>query len=133
MLLKNHNSANELMHNSDALIPMPLSTVRLQERGYNQAQLLSQAFAPHKTRNGLLLRIRHTRPQSECSLTERLSNVRNAFAVEPAMLKQITDKRLLLIDDVMTTGASLFEAAHTLLHSGASHVSALVIARTLHD
>jgi ComF family protein len=132
-LLANNETAIRLARSCDAVLPIPLSTERLKERGYSQAQLIAQSLAPSKTLIRLLLRIRHTRPQSECSLTERLSNVRNAFVIDPSQQAFLKGKKLLLVDDVMTTGTSLFEAAQTLLQAGADQVSAVVIARTHHD
>jgi len=125
-----HPSVQELVRVCDALIPMPLSKQRLHSRGYNQASLLAHQLDPCKTRNNVLLRIRDTRAQSECSVGERLLNVRHAFAVNPTQRHCIRDQHLLLTDDVMTTGASLYEAAETLLRAGASKVSAVVLART---
>lgn len=118
------------LENADVVLPMPLSVQRLQERGYNQALLLAQALAPNKVQAHTLLRIRHTRTQSELPLKERLSNVDGAFAIEPKQRAALGGQRVVLVDDVMTTGASLRAAAQPLLQAGVAHLSCLVLART---
>jgi ComF family protein len=118
---------------ADLVLPMPLSAARLRERGYNQALLLARQLtrdAPGKTNAHLLLRIRHTPPQQGLTRAQRLRNLRGAFLVEPLHAAQIQQRRVLLVDDVMTTGASLHAAALALRGAGVLSVSALVLART---
>ncbi|HCY16807.1 MAG: phosphoribosyltransferase [Curvibacter sp. GWA2_64_110] len=115
---------------ADLLLPVPLSRQRLQQRGYNQALELARQLAPAKTAPGLLLRIRDTPPQSSLQRAERLRNVQGAFAVEPLRQTEVRGKRVVLIDDVMTSGASLFAAAQALRDAGAAHITGLVLART---
>lgn len=116
------------------IVPMPLSGIRLRERGYNQAWELAKHLvgrqARHKLRADLLLRIAHTPPQPGLPRAERLRNVSQAFAVNPLLADQITSRRIALVDDVMTSGASVFSAANTLKQAGAQQVSALIFART---
>jgi len=114
---------------ADQVLPMPLSTQRLRARGFNQALELARRLAPDKTDPALLLRIRETAPQSALSRNERLHNVRHAFAVEPHRAGELSGRRVVLVDDVMTSGASLYAAATALHQAGASHVTALVLAR----
>lgn len=114
----------------DLVLPVPLSDQRLRWRGFNQSQLLAQALAPHKTRSDLLLRIRDTATQSNLPRAERLRNVAGAFALEPLKAPGVQHQRVLLVDDVMTSGASLHAAANALLQAGALAVGALVVART---
>lgn len=114
----------------DALLPMPLSAQRLFERGYNQALELARHLDPHKTRPHLLLRTRHTAPQPSLGRAERQRNVQGAFALEPLQADAVRGRRLVLVDDVMTSGASLFAAAAVLKQAGATHVTGLVVART---
>lgn len=132
-LMRQNESIAHHLSNCDAVLAMPLSRQRLQERGFNQADLLARALHPGKHQAQWLLRLRHTRAQSECTLAERLTNVKHAFAVHPAHRARVQGLKLLLVDDVMTTGASLFEAARSLLQAGASEVSAVVFARTAAD
>jgi len=114
----------------DLLLPMPLSRARLRERGFNQALELARRLAPRKTDPALLLRTRDTPAQSGLTRAERLRNLRGAFAVEPLRAAELRDRRIVLVDDVMTSGASLFAAAQVLRHAGAAHVAGLVLART---
>jgi len=119
-----------LIDQADLLLPLPLSPQRLRERGYNQAQLLSHRLHAGKTRADLLLRIKHTPAQHTLKRALRLSVLQDAFALEPLLADEVKGRRLVLIDDVMTTGASLHAAARVLRAGGAASVSALVVART---
>jgi len=119
----------------DWLLPLPLSAERLAWRGFNQAWELTRALqrqsACRATADAsLLLRIRHTRPQSELKRSARLDNLKGAFAVEPLRAADLKSRRVVLVDDVMTSGASLLTAAGVLRQAGASHVSAVVLTRT---
>jgi ComF family protein len=115
---------------ADALVPVPLHVRRQWSRGFNQTEELARHI-------GLpvwcvLRRVRHTAPQSGLSATERVRNVRNAFAIRPlARRRRLGDARLILLDDVCTTGATLGECAGVLKAAGAQEVRALTIARTL--
>jgi len=115
---------------ADWLLPMPLSAQRLQTRGFNQTLVLARALEPDKLRAEVLLRVRETPPQSSLSRRERRLAVRGAYAVEPAHAAAVRGKRIVLLDDVMTTGATLHEAAKVLRRQGAAHITALVFART---
>ncbi|MEO6856566.1 MAG: phosphoribosyltransferase family protein, partial [Rhodoferax sp.] len=98
--------------------------------GFNQALELARHLAPHKTQAQLLLRTRHTAPQPTLNRAERLRNVQGAFALEPLRADVLRGQRVVLVDDVMTSGASLFAAAAVLKQAGAVHVTGLVVART---
>ncbi|HWP12624.1 MAG TPA: ComF family protein [Ramlibacter sp.] len=115
---------------ADLVLPMPLSRQRLAERGFNQALLLARALAPGKTEAHLLLRIRHTAAQTALDRDDRLGNVKGAFAVDPQMDSKLRGRRVVLVDDVMTSGASLFTAAQALRQAGAAWITGLVLART---
>jgi len=115
---------------ANLLLPMPLSITRLKERGYNQALLLARALEPSKTRADILLRIQDTPAQHTLKRAERLTVLNHAFAVEPLLADTLRGQRVVLVDDVMTTGASLFTAARVLKAAGASAVTGLVVART---
>ena len=118
------------MDAAHVLIPMPLSRQRLQERGYNQAQLLACALDAPKVAHDTLLRTVDTPPQRTLPRSERLRSVRHAFAVEPVHTDRVRGQRILLVDDVMTSGASLHAAARTLRQAGATQVAAVVFCRT---
>jgi ComF family protein len=115
---------------ADVLLPMPLSKERLRERGYNQAHVLARALDAPKLAHGVLLRVRDTPPQRTLPRSERLRAVQDAFAIDPLQVHRVKGKRVVLLDDVMTSGASLHAAAHVLRGAGAAHTTALVLART---
>lgn len=115
---------------ADLLLPIPLSSQRLHQRGYNQAVLLAKQLSAAKTRTDLLLRVVDTPAQHSLKRAQRLTALNEAFAVEPLKASALKGARLVLIDDVMTTGASLNTAAHVLKAAGAAHVTGLVVART---
>lgn len=115
---------------ADLIIPMPLHPLRLRERGFNQAGELARAFGklrriPVDSRS--CRRIRHTLGQADLPWRERARNVRGAFDCAT----DFSGRRLLLIDDVMTTGASVDELARTLKLHGALQVTVLALARAL--
>lgn len=115
---------------ADWVLPMPLSRERLAERGYNQAWLLARELCPDKAHPHLLLRTRHTASQRTLPRRERLANLEGALAVDPLRTHELRGKRVVLIDDVMTSGASLHTAARVLREAGAQHIGAVVLART---
>ena len=114
----------------DALIPMPLAAGRLRERGFNQAQELARLAG---RRLGLPVlaqacrKVAETPPQAALPWTERARNVRGAFVCD-ADLRGLS---VAVVDDVMTTGATLDELARNLKRAGAHHVSGWMVARTL--
>jgi len=130
LLLRSAAGVEPALDAADLVIPMPLSRQRLSERGFNQALLLARAVAQGKTRTGLLLRTRHTAPQTSLDRRMRLGNLRNAFAVEPLASGQVRGRQVVLIDDVMTSGASMAAAAAALRLAGAAGVTGIVLART---
>lgn len=113
----------------DLLLPAPLSDARLRERGFNQSWELARRLAPSADAR-LLLRIRDTPHQVDLPLERRASNVREAFAIEPLRRAELAGRNVVLVDDVMTTGATAAEMARTLLLCGASRVQLWVLART---
>lgn len=114
----------------DLLIPMPLHPARLKRRGFNQALEIARHLSrrlgipmdPHACR-----RLRDTPPQATLKLPDRAANLRNAFACDTSL----AGKHVALLDDVMTSGASLGELAKAVRKQGAAKVSAWVVARTL--
>lgn len=130
LLLRSTPWVEPALDAADAVLPMPLSGARLKTRGFNQALLLARQLAPDKTDNRLLLRIKDTPPQSSLKRADRLGSVNDAFAIDPLLAAQVKGARLVLVDDVMTSGASLFAATRVLRAAGAAHITGMVIART---
>jgi len=124
--------ASRITIKPDCLIAIPLHPTRLRERGFNQSQLLAARISK---RLGIPLlteacqRVRDTPPQSSLPWKERDKNMRDAFAVSSSA--DFVDSHVAIVDDVMTTGASLGELARTLKKAGAREVSVWVVARTL--
>jgi ComF family protein len=115
------------------LLPVPLSTQRLRERGYNQAWELARRLARAcgaEADARLLLRVKETPHQLALPLDQRTENVRRAFAVEPRRLAELRGRSVTVVDDVMTTGATVAEIARVLRQAGATAVSIWVFART---
>ena len=113
----------------DMVIPVPLHIKRLRERGFNQSLLLAKAVGKsHRitVEPYTLKRIRWTEPQVNLSGKERKLNVKGAFEVQ----KDVKGKRILLVDDVYTTGATVRECSKILKKSGAKDVCVLTLART---
>ena len=130
LLLRSTPWAEPVLDGADLVLPLPLSRQRLRQRGFNQALLLARQLAPDKTDATLLLRLRDTPAQSSLARAQRLENLHGAFAIEPLRAHRVSGQRVVLIDDVMTTGATLHAAAGVLHRAGAAQVSALVVART---
>lgn len=115
----------------DMVVPIPLHPERRRSRGYNQAELLARSLA-HRigipVDNRVLIRNRSTLPQVGLTDVQRLANVRNAFRCIDS--RRISGRRILLIDDVMTTGATAASASSAFMKNGALRVSVLTLART---
>jgi ComF family protein len=120
----------QMIEQANHVWALPLSNERLRERGYNQAALLAAQLSSRKSRHNALVRIRHSPPQASSSRVERLRQLKHAFMVEPSQIGSVQGQHIVLIDDVMTSGATVFEAARTLLQAGASRVDAAIFART---
>lgn len=129
-LLRSTPWVEPTLERADLVLPMPLAPARLRERGFNQAHELARRLAPEKTNAALLRRIRETPPQSGLTRAERLHNLRGAFALEARHAADLRGRHVVLVDDVMTSGASLFAAARVLRAAGAAQVAAVVLART---
>lgn len=118
----------------DLIIPMPMHPTRLRERGFNQALEIAKILTKNckeKLDYKGVERQTLTPPQASLPLKERVKNIKGAFKVNTETIDKLAGKRIAIVDDVMTTGASLNELAKTLKKAGASHVECWVIARTL--
>jgi ComF family protein len=115
----------------EVLVPVPVHAARRRERGYDQAELIAAEAASILSLPWLpaVTRIRATAPQYRLDRRRRAANVRDAFAVRPDAVRAITGRWVVLVDDVVTTGATLTASANALLTSGAEAVSAITVAR----
>lgn len=117
----------------DLVVPVPLSRSRLRQRGYNQAWELARRVARLRrlpAEAGVLRRLRDTGQQSQLARSERQRNVRAAFGVEPGARPGLQGRHVALVDDVMTSGATVAEAAAELMRAGARSTEVWVLART---
>jgi ComF family protein len=116
----------------DIIIPVPLHKIRSKGRGFNQSELLAKDISDfHKVPvlTDILVRVKNTVPQFELKKGERLKNIKGAFAVtDPDIIRR---KNILLIDDIMTTGATTNECAKILFAAGAKRVFVYALARAL--
>jgi ComF family protein len=127
-------AARELAPEADAIVPMPLHWTRLWQRRFNQAAALAAVVSRH---SGLpaeplwLRRRKRTRRQVGLSRTERQQNLQGAFVVPDAARPQLMGKRVLLVDDVLTTGASANAASRVLMRGGAASVDIVTFSRVV--
>ncbi len=125
-------NAGPLISPETTLVPVPLHWSRMLRRRFNQSVLIADAIAAERAMRHIpdaLQRIRATKPQKNMSRSERYENQRGALRAHPKRQDQITGKPILLIDDVMTTGATLSACAEACLQAGAASVNVLVFAR----
>ncbi len=119
------------LHQEILVIPIPLSKKRFNERGFNQSELIARSFASRDTTlllsTNILTRNKHTKPQSSINLKrERLTNIQGVFSVKNSPL--LIGKTCILIDDIVTTGATMKEASSVLKKSGAKKVILIAVA-----
>jgi len=130
-------AGGDLLAACDLVVPVPLHRLRLWWRGFNQALLLAAALARRSGRPLLrdaLLRIRRTPSQQGLGAAARRRNITPAaFTVHPRRRALLEGRAVLLVDDVLTTGATLEACARTLLRAGANRVDVLVFARVVRD
>lgn len=122
----------ELLAEVDIIAPVPLHPLRLMGRGFNQSLILARAVGRQSRAElapALLRRLRHTRPQAGLDPGQRLANVAGAFGVSRLWAGRLKGKRVLVVDDVFTTGATVNECARALKAAGASAVDILTLVR----
>ena len=113
----------------DAIVPVPMHRAKLRKRGYNQAELLARSLGKRigiRYERALLAKTRDLGAQSKLPRSERAANVHGAFLASP----RAASRRILLVDDVITTGETIRACAQALLDAGAKSVAAAVVAKT---
>lgn len=129
-------AAPELVAEADLVMPVPLHWWRLWQRRYNQSQLLARAMVTEvgvaeKLVPDLLIRNKRTRSQGHMSYAARARNVAGAFRLNPKWMPHLLGKRVLVVDDVYTTGATVTAVARTLLRAGAGAVDVITTTRVV--
>lgn len=131
-MARKRSSVLDLVQQADLILGMPLTPERIKERGYNQAHEWAKRLDSLKTRSDVLLRFGHLSAQAglgRSARQQRLSTLMGSFQVDPYRQHWVKQCRVLLIDDVQTTGATLHAAAAALRRAGAQEVYGLVFAR----
>jgi ComF family protein len=129
-------AGQQLIVEADALVPVPLHWRRLWSRRFNQSAALARIIAEEcglPVLPDVLRRVRATPHQVGLTRAERAQNVQGAFRVPDAARGAVSGRRLILVDDVLTSGATLDACARALLRAGAAAVDVLVLARVVHD
>ncbi|MGE0206623.1 MAG: ComF family protein [Candidatus Babeliales bacterium] len=128
-----NNYLEEYNFACDLFIPIPLHWTRYAWRGYNQAEIIAAYLAKNNNKPlvSCLSRIKRTPLQVSLSIDEREDNVKNVFSLSEHMKDQLKDKHIVLVDDVMTTGATLRAAAKVLAQARPASISAIVAARVI--
>jgi competence protein ComFC len=130
LLCETNRYVHSLIHSVDMIIPVPLYPARFRERGFNQSEYIAYAIGEvlHvPIVSSVLQRSKQTKQQARLSLEERKGNVLDAFAC--AMSDEVKGKRILLVDDVLTTGSTVDACARVLMGAGAQTVRVLTLAR----
>ncbi len=120
-------------HPMSIVVPVPLSKKRLRQRGFNQAELIAKHLSDKigvDMYKNVLYKIKETASQVDIKdRGERLKNLKGVFSIKPRQVGQVKNKTVFLVDDVSTTGATLFESAKVLKKAGAKEVIGIVVAR----
>lgn len=130
------DAARPLIRPEMIVAPIPLHLRRLFKRKYNQAALISARVSRAcglEHRPDLLVRQKHTQMQDHRGVADRFDNLRDAIAINPRLAASVAGRPVLLVDDVMTTGATLSVATQALLEAGSGPVSVAVLARAVKD
>ena len=131
-LMKDCRMAETLRKRADWILPLPLSPSRLRARGYNQSAWFAKQWCGRDARlkPDWLVKVRETAPQAQTDRATRLTHLEGSMTVDPSHHPALQGARVLLVDDVMTTGATLDVATRCVLAAGALSVDVAVFART---
>ena len=116
----------------DIITPVPISSLRKRERGYNQSDLIAKKVVKFNNityESKILIKIKHNKPQSTLNKNQRLENVKNIYKIQNS--EKIKEKNILLFDDIYTTGATANECARLLKQAGAQNVGILTLAKDI--
>ncbi len=129
-IILNNKKIGKIFENYDIIIPVPMDVKKKNERGYNQTELILNLISKKRRiiiENKILYKIKNTKTQSTLSLKERYRNIKNVFLVKNTY--KIKDKKIIVFDDIYTTGATANEISKILKQAGAKKVLVLVIAK----
>jgi len=122
---------NNVIAESDFIVSVPMHYKKLQLRGFNHANLIARNIDKKKYFINLLIRKKNNPPQLGLRRNKRKANLRKTFMVNPKYIDKIKNKKILLIDDVMTTGSTLNYCSKVLKKAGVKKISVIVFAKTL--
>lgn len=128
--IKNNKKTYLFFKKYDIIIPVPISKKRLKKRGYNQSELISKELSREiniEYVDKCLLKNKDTLPQSSLNKEERIKNVKNVYSVKNQ--EKIINKKVLIIDDIYTTGSTINECSKVLIEAGAKSIGILTIAK----
>ena len=129
-------AGSDVLADADVIVPVPLYWTRLLKRRFNQSALIANALGKLsglEVAPDLLIRSHRTPPLGNLSASQRLATMRNVIAMHPRRRRDLSGCRVVLIDDVHTTGATLRSCSRTLIKAGAGGVDVLTVARTVHS
>ena len=133
IISKNIKTFGLFENNYDIIIPVPNYRKKKQLRGYNQTELIAKEIAKQiinlEYEDKILLKIRNTIPQSSLSKKERKSNIKDVFIVNNKYIEELKDKRVILFDDIYTTGSTVNECSKVLKSNGVKEILVLTIAK----
>ena len=129
-LLRSHPEISALLQREPLLIPVPLSAQALRQRGYDQTALLARALAPRLVLHDAVERQASPLPQHQLTRSQRLRAMRGQFSMRAGALPRLAGQLVVVLDDVVTTGATISALAQCLRQAGAREVAAIVVART---
>jgi len=121
--MNEYGRENDVFENIDIIIPVPIHKERLKQRGFNHSYEIAKIIGEKNNipvEENVLIRVRNTKPQYELSAEERKDNIKDAFKVVNA--EAVAGKRIMLIDDVFTTGGTVNECSKVLKEAGAEHI-----------